>query len=373
MRVVIAFDSFKGSLTSREAAEAARAGVLRAVGDANVRIFPIGDGGEGTMEALCDALSATKKEVTVHDPLMRPIRATYALGTDGVAVLEMAAASGLTLLSEEERDPLYTTTFGFGEMLLDAYRAGARSFLLAIGGSATNDAGVGMLTALGYRFLKRDGTPISHGAIGLNDLFRIDTSNAVDFSDCTLRVICDVDNPLCGARGASAVYAKQKGAKDSDILQMDKWHHNFATLTKTLFFDANEAHPGAGAAGGLGFALNAFLHATLKSGIETVMELLKLEEAIRDSTLVLTGEGRIDRQSAMGKVLSGICRAAKGHTKVLAFCGAVGEGAEECLKLPLEAYHCITPTGMDAKTAMNREVAAKNLCERVFEALSNLG
>lgn len=299
MIITIAIDSFKGSLSSAAAGEAASRGIRRVFADADIRVRPLADGGEGTLDALCTGLGGTKREVCVHDPLGRKISCEYAVcpadGSygDNLAVIEMSAAAGLPLLSPDERDPLVTTTYGVGELIADALSLGIRDFIVGIGGSATNDGGAGMLSALGFGLYDCDGCTIPYGAHGLERLAHIDCTTALpELAHCRFRVACDVTNPLCGENGCSAVFSPQKGARPADIPKMDGWLSNYANLAKNVVPDCDANFPGSGAAGGLGFALHSFLGAALVSGVELVLDVTRLEADIAVSDLLITGEGR---------------------------------------------------------------------------------
>ena len=241
MKITVAIDSLKGSLASMEAGNAAKGGILRVYPEAEVFVRPLADGGEGTVDALTEGLGGRIRTISVSDPLGRPLQADYGILTspgqgEPLAVIEMAAASGLPLLAAAERNPLRTTTYGVGELILDAIRQGCRRFLIGIGGSATNDGGLGMLSALGYQFLKEDGTPVSPGAAGLSELSSIRTGSVLpELSACSFRIACDVTNPLCGPNGCSAVYGPQKGASREDIVNMDRWMQAYAVLTARQF------------------------------------------------------------------------------------------------------------------------------------------
>ena len=303
-KVVLAFDSFKGSASSMEIAEAAKESILRLLPDCRVEIFAIADGGEGTTDAICRQLSATKVECLVHDPLMRPLEVAYRMTADhSMAIMEMAAASGLPLVETALRNPRQTTTFGTGEMVLDAISLGCRKIVMGIGGSATNDAAVGMLTALGFRFLDASGNETAD----LQKICHVDesqVSQAVKETEFT--IVCDVQNPFYGQNGAAYVYAPQKGATKEDVEYLDKGLRNFAEVVlQTKGIDLQSV-PGSGAAGGMGGGLLAFLNAKLQPGIETILKMANFEEALANASLVITGEGRIDSQTTVGKALSGI-------------------------------------------------------------------
>lgn len=371
MKVLIAIDSFKGSLTSLEAGRAAERGILRAMPNADVTVKPLADGGEGTAEALITGMGGRTQSVTVHDPLGREITAEYGIMPDGTAVMEMAAAAGLTLLGEEERDIMSASTCGVGEMIADAVRKGCRDFIIGIGGSATNDGGAGCLQALGIGLYDGNGAPISCGARGLADLAEITADGALhELRDCRFRVACDVKNPLCGEKGCSRVFAPQKGAAEEDIPLMDGWLGHYAETMKRTFPQADPNCEGAGAAGGMGFALMFALGAELRSGAELVMEAVAMEQAVQQADIVVTGEGCLDGQTAMGKAPAVLAALAKKYGKpVLAFGGAVGRGAELLREKGIDACFSIQTRPCTLAEAMNSETAAENLsktAEQVF-------
>jgi len=376
VKVVVAIDSFKGSLSSIQAGMAAEAGIKDACKDAEVHISPIADGGEGTADAIVSALGGETVKLSVHNPLAEEVIASYGIIPEKkTAIIEMAAAAGLTLIPEEQRNPLYTTTYGVGEMIGDAVEKGCRNFIIGIGGSATNDGGVGMLQALGFEFLDSEGDSIVFGAEGLSDLAEINAENAMpELKECRFYVACDVENPLCGEKGASAVYGPQKGAYPEDIEKMDEWLRNYARLTKKVFPSADESFPGAGAAGGMGFAFLSYLRAELKSGIELVMKETELEKHIKDADVVVTGEGRLDGQSAMGKAPVGVAKLAKKYDKtVIAFAGCVTEEAGECNKHGIDAFFPILRTPCTTERAMECDYAFNNLrktAEQVFRLIA---
>ena len=371
MKVLIAIDSFKGSLTSLEAGRAAERGILRAMHGADVTVKPLADGGEGTAEALITGMGGRGQSVTVHDPLGREITAEYGILPDGTAVMEMAAAAGLTLLGEDERDIMSASTYGVGEMIADAVRKGCRDFIIGIGGSATNDGGAGCLQALGFGLFDGNGAPISRGARGLADLAEITADGALhELRDCRFRVACDVKNPLCGENGCSRVFAPQKGAAEEDIPLMDGWLGHYAETMKRTFPQADPNCEGAGAAGGMGFALMFALGAELRSGAELVMEAVAMEQAVQQADIVVTGEGCLDGQTAMGKAPAVLAALAKKYGKpVLAFGGAVGRGAELLREKGIDACFSIQTRPCTLAEAMNSETAAENLsktAEQVF-------
>ncbi len=376
MKVVIAIDSFKGSLRSLQAADAIREGILRAVPDASVQICPLADGGEGTVEALTYGLGGTLRSVRVTGPLGERREAQYGILPDGLtAVLEMSAAAGITLLREEDCNPLLTTTYGVGEMLRDAIGKGCRRFLVGIGGSATNDGGIGMLQALGYGLLDAAGEPVPFGARGLEQLDQITDGDVLpELKDCTFRIACDVSNPLCGETGASAVFGPQKGATPAMVSQMDAWLKRFAALAQARNPLADPEHPGAGAAGGLGFAFLGFTNAVLESGVQIVLEETRLAAWVREADLVVTGEGCIDAQTIMGKAPAGVAAVAKQfHKPVVAFCGCVTPEARACNEHGIDAFFPILRRVVTRPEAMDPAAARCNLAdtaEQVFRLLA---
>ena len=373
MKAVIAIDSFKGSLDSAEAGNAAAEGIKRVYPAAETIVIPVADGGEGTVKALVQGLGGSFRTVTVNDPLGRPVNAEYGILPDNTAVIEMSAASGLTLLAASERDPMRTTTFGTGELILDAIKNGCRSFIIGIGGSATNDGGAGCLQALGYGLLDENGQQIGFGAGGLSALRSITQSGLSELKECSFHLACDVKNPLCGESGCSAVFAPQKGADDETVKLMDGILKGYAELTRGINSKADPEAPGAGAAGGLGFALMYYLNAVQEPGISLIMRELKLEAAIKEADIVITGEGRLDSQTAMGKAPVGIAAIAKKYNKpVIAFSGAAGQGAELCNAKGIDAYFPILRDITSLEQAMDKEKSQKNLAdtsEQVFRTI----
>ena len=379
MKVVVAIDSLKGSLTSLEAGEAIREGVLRAIPEAEVVVRPLADGGEGTVEALTLGMGGRLENATVTGPLGRPVSCAYGLlPAEHLAVVEMSGAAGITQVPEAERNPMNTTTYGVGEVIRRAIEQGCRRFIIGLGGSATNDGGIGMLQALGFGLLNENGAPVSFGAKGLQELRRITTEHVLpELAECEFRVACDVTNPLCGERGASAIYGPQKGATPAAILQMDKWLADFAELAKTVNPEADPDLPGAGAAGGLGFAFLAFLGGRLNSGTRIVLDETRLEDYVRDADFVVTGEGRLDEQTGMGKAPSGVAKIAKRHGKpVIAFSGSVTEDATACNAKGIDAFFPILRTVVTLQEAMGHDNAAHNMAntvEQVFRLIRACG
>ena len=377
MKVLIAIDSFKGSLTSEMAGNAAKEGIIRAIPEANVTVSPLADGGEGTVSAITSATGSEIRQAFVHDPLGRAIIAEYGVIDGGYAVIEMSAASGITLVSGKERNPLYTTSYGTGELIRLAILDGCRKFIIGIGGSATNDGGAGMLEALGFELLDEHGKRVPHGAIGLSRLCDIKCTAALpELSECEFNIACDVTNPLCGERGASAVYGPQKGATPEMVKDMDLWLSRFADLCKKRLGKDFKDYPGAGAAGGLGFAFLSFLNGNLRSGIELVMEAISLEEKIKAADIVVTGEGRLDGQSCMGKAPIGVARLAKKYGKsVIAFSGCVTDDARLTNDHGIDAFFPIVKRPCTLLEAMNVDTAYKNLAdtaEQVFRIIDKI-
>ena len=370
MRVVVAIDSFKGSLSSMEAGNAVKAAICRLNKEAEVLVKPLADGGEGTVEALSSGLDSEMVEIYVNGPLMTPVKAKYCiLKNSNTAVIEMAAAAGLTLVPDDQRDPLKTTTYGVGELIKDAMDRGCRRFIVGIGGSATNDGGTGMLSALGVQFLDKYDRPIALGAEGLEKLHRISTQNVIEqLKECAFYVACDVKNPLCGDNGCSRIFAPQKGATAEMIEKMDVWLAHYADLTKMVSDKADCNCEGAGAAGGLGFAFLAYTNANLRSGIDIVLEETKIENDIMASDIVVTGEGRIDSQTVMGKAPIGIAKLAKKHgKKVIAFCGCTADGAEVCNEHGIDAFFPILRGVTTLEEALDKVNAYRNLSATVYQ------
>ena len=372
MKITVAIDSFKGSLTTFQAGEAARVGIKKAFPQADVKICPLADGGEGTVSAIVSATGGEMQRISVTGPLGTPVEAEYGIIREGgVAVLEMSAAAGITLVAPELRDPRKTTTYGVGEMIADAVNKGCREFIVGIGGSATNDGGIGMLTALGFGFLNENGEAVSVCGEGLRDIRKIDVSGAMSqLRECRFHIACDVKNPLCGPMGCSAVYGPQKGATPETVEEMDSWLADYAQLTKEVLPHVDRNFPGSGAAGGLGFAFMSYLGGTLESGIELIMDATGLEEHIKSSDIVITGEGRLDGQSAMGKAPVGVARMAKKYGKpVIAFAGCVTEDAIAVNSDGIDAFFPVLRTPVTLEAAMNTENAARNLTATVEQAM----
>ena len=329
MKILIAPDSFKESLEAIEVCHAIKSGFAQVFPNADYTLLPMADGGEGTSAVLSYVLDGRWKEVTVHDPLMRVVTAKYLLLPDATAVIEIAQACGLHLLTLEERNPIITSSYGVGELIKDALEEGAKRIIIGLGGSATNDAGLGMLTALGMAFYDHQGNHLQQGGGHLDKLHRIDHSMLnPNLLGTVFEVACDVTNPLCGPLGASAIFGPQKGANLQQIDHLDKSLSHFAMVSHQHSSHSDNVDcqhiSGAGAAGGLGYALMTFCGAQLQSGFDTVAEAVGLPQHIANSDLVITGEGKLDVQTSMGKVAGGISQLAKiSQTPVIAICGSV--------------------------------------------------
>lgn len=382
-KIVVAVDSFKGSMTSLEAGNAVRAGIYKIHSDWKVEVYPVADGGEGTVEALTYQKNVTERTCMVTGPLGERMEASY-IWYDGesgrTAVIEMSAAAGLPLVPQEKRNPMRTTTYGVGELIRDAIWQGCRRFIIGIGGSATNDAGIGMLQALGYHFYDQAGNEVAYGAEGLSKIADIGFEDVMlQLSQCTFQIACDVNNPLVGEIGCSVVYGPQKGADADMVDTMDAAMKRFADLVEHIAMcDMGPIHPngtrntpGTGAAGGLGYAFLMFLNASLRSGIDIVLEEIGLEQAIVDADLVVTGEGRLDAQTLMGKTPAGVAQLAKKYRKqVIAVAGCFGEGVEQCRRSgQFDACYAVNDilTEEEKKHAMEKEFAIANL-QRLAES-----
>lgn len=373
MKIVIAPDSFKGSLTAVEVSESIERGIKKCCSDITVVRVPMADGGEGTVEALVDSTNGKIKEVKVVGPLLREVDAFYGILGDGeTAVIEMASASGLPLIGSDERNPMKTTTYGTGELILDALNMGCRKFIIGLGGSATNDGGAGMIAALGGRFLDEDGNDIKLGAEGLESLIKLDISNLDKrLKECSIVAACDVDNTLCGERGASYVYAPQKGADKNMVEKLDKFLEHYGNLIKRdLEIDVLNKK-GSGAAGGMGAAILGFLDGRLLRGIDIMIDKSNLEERIKDTDLVITGEGMIDYQTAHGKTPYGVAKLAKKYDiPVIAICGSIGERAEELYQRYFDSIFSIIDRPMSLNEAIeNSSKLLENASERIIRAV----
>ena len=376
MKVVVAIDSLKGSLSSLEAGEAIKTGVLKAMPNAEVAVCPLADGGEGTVEALALGMGGELKTVEVTGPLGEKVNCLYGILEESqTAIVEMSGAAGITLVPDELKNPLHTTTYGVGEVIKDAITNGCRHFIVGIGGSATNDGGIGMLQALGYGMLDKDGNQVTFGAKGIKEVVTITDDQVIpELKECTFRIACDVTNPLCGERGCSAVYGPQKGATPEMVKEMDAWLADYAKLVAAKYEKADANYPGTGAAGGMGFAFLAYTNAVLESGIKIILEETKLEDYVKDADMVITGEGRLDGQTAFGKAPIGVAKIAKKYDKtVLAFAGAVTKDAVVCNEHGIDAFFPILRRIQTLQEAMTPEIARDNMVttvEQVFRLIN---
>lgn len=373
IEIVIAPDSFKGSLTAVAAADAMERGILKAAAKSGVKVnikkVPMADGGEGTVEAVISAAGGRIVKTQALDPLGREIESFFGLLPDGTAVIEMAAASGLNLLKPEERNPMRTTTYGTGQLIKEALNCGSRKLIVGIGGSATNDGGVGMAQALGVRFLDPEGREIGFGGGELSKIARIDASKLDPrVEEAEIVVACDVKNVLCGPQGASAVYGPQKGATPEMVEILDQnLRHLSAMIKRDLGKEVADV-PGAGAAGGLGAGLMAFLGARIKPGIEIITEITRLEEKVKNADIVITGEGSTDGQTLFGKVPLGIARIARRWgTPAICISGSLKKGYEALYEEGMTALFSISTGPMTLEEAMGRgEELLEETTENVF-------
>lgn len=377
MKVVVAIDSLKGSLSSVEAGNAIKAGILKVEKDAEVIVKPLADGGEGTVEALVTGMNGIYQNIEVTGPLTRKVNCQYGILEESkTAIIEMSGAAGITLVSQEERNPMLTTTYGVGEVINHAIDQGCRNFIIGIGGSATNDGGIGMLQALGFDLLDKHGEQVSFGGKGLEEIVLIKTDRVrPELKECKFKIACDVNNPLCGENGASHVYGPQKGATKDMVLELDKALGHYADVVADTFGRDNKEVPGTGAAGGMGFAFLSFLEGELTPGIEIILQEIGLENEVKDADIVVTGEGMLDFQTAMGKAPIGVAKLAKKYgKKVIAFAGGTTEEAVECNRQGIDAYFSIVNKCMSLEEAMKSSVAERNLInttEQVFHLIKS--
>lgn len=370
MKIVISIDSLKGSLTSIEAANAIKKGILSVDNKSDVVIMPLADGGEGTVEALVQGMNGEEKVISVTGPINEKVNATYGiLKETNTAIIEMAQASGLPLVPSELRNPLNTTTYGVGEIIKEAIEKGCRNFIVGIGGSATNDCGVGMLQALGFEFYDENDNLVGLGGKVLKQIKRIKTDNKLkELDECNFKIACDVNNPLYGENGAAYIYGPQKGATKEIVKELDKGLKNFAEVVKKDLGKDIAHIEGAGAAGGLGFGFLGFLNSKLESGIKIILDEIKLEEVVKDADIVITGEGRLDNQTAMGKAPIGVAKLAKKHgAKVIAIAGCTTTDAVKCNEEGIDAYFSIINKAMTIDEAMKKENATQNMIETTIQ------
>jgi glycerate kinase len=356
MNLLFASDSFKGTLSSRRTIELLTEAAQEVFGSCAVRGVPVADGGEGTVDAVVSACGGRKVNVTVHDPLMKCTEAYFGIIGEGEAVIEMAQASGLALIPDDQKNPLYTSTYGTGELVMEAVRSGCRKIALAIGGSATNDGGMGFASALGVRFLDTDGRILAGKGIDLEKVADIDISAIPEEIRSThFTVMCDVTNPLCGKDGATFTFGKQKGGTPEILNVLESGMCNYRDLMIRKFGINPDDIPGAGAAGGLGAALRILFGAEMKSGIESVLDMVQFDSLLKDTDLVVTGEGRTDWQSCFGKVMQGVGpRARKYGVQVVALCGSLGEGYEDVYQYGIDSIMTTVDAPMELAEALDR-------------------
>lgn len=361
-KIILAFDSFKGSVSSVEISDAATDAILSVFPECEVVSVPVADGGEGTTEAICSAMDVVQVKCKVHDPLMNVIEGKYAITSDGsTAIMEMATASGLPLVAPELRNPLNTTTFGTGEMIADAVNRGCHKIILGIGGSATNDGAIGLLSALGVVFKGIEGNRLNPIGRSLNYIADFDDSALEHYRNIEFIVACDVNNPLYGENGAAYVYAPQKGASPENVVELDSGLRNYAKIINAKRGKKIDNIPGSGAAGGMGGGLLAFLDAKLMPGIETILIMLNFSELLKGADLVLTGEGKIDAQTGMGKALGGILKMSqKENVPVIAIAGAVDD-AFALNNEGFTAVFSIQSAPVSLEKAMDKSVALSNI------------
>lgn len=368
-KIIIAPDSFKGSMSAKEVCDAIEKGIKNVLKDVEIEKIPMADGGEGTVETLVDATNGRIVNVNVLDPLGNEVNSYFGILGDGkTGVIEMALASGLPMIPRDKKNPLLTTTYGTGQLIKAALDNGCRELIIGIGGSATNDGGVGMAQALGAQFLDREGQEIGFGGGNLNNIDRINLEGLDErLNECKFLVACDVDNPLCGPKGASNVFGPQKGATQEMVKILDaNLDHLAAIIKRDIDKDVKE-EPGAGAAGGLGAGLMAFCNAQLKKGIDIIIETTKLQEKIAGADLVITGEGQMDFQTAHGKTPYGVAKVAKKfNLPVVALVGSIGQGADVLHEKGIDVIFSIVEGPMSLEDCIQQ---GKSLTEKAAERL----
>ncbi len=369
MKILVAADSFKDALPATQVCQALERGIQSALPHATIARCPLADGGEGTLEVLADALQLQRAEVPASDPLRRSIPTAYFVSADGqTAFIEMATTAGLQLLRPEERNPLFTSTFGTGQQLVHALETGVKKIMLAIGGSATNDAGTGLAAALGWQFLDKNGQNLEPVGANLSEIQRL-VPPSKPLAIPSVEVICDVTNPLFGPHGAAYIYAPQKGANEQAVRRLDEGLRHFAAVIMRGQNSPSPDEPGAGAAGGMGFGARFFLDARLKRGIEVVLDAVQFDQKLAGSDLLVTGEGALDAQTAQGKLIAGLCeRAARHRVPVVAFCGRLEASEADLKRLGLKAAFSINDpssgaplTELLAQTAENLEKTSRRI------------
>jgi glycerate kinase len=373
MKIIVAMDSFKGSISSVDLVDLIGNRIERMIPESEIYRIPIADGGEGTLDAFASLGFYKRINLEVHDPLMRKINSSYLTKNNDLAIVEMANSGGLTLLKDKERNPLKTNTFGLGETIKDALDRGIRSFIIGIGGSATNDGGIGMLSALGMKFSDKDNNLLPPIGSSLNLIASLDDS---DFDKRIMMskflIASDVDNPLTGPNGATYVYGPQKGADESMVVSLDSGLENFSKIVKSKYDKDYSNVPGSGAAGGLGYALISFFNGRIASGIDIIFEHLNLDKIASNSDLIITGEGRIDNQSKMGKVLSGIGRLGKKYNiPVIAIAGSIANDIENLNDIGITSIFSIINEPMNLEKAMSFDQTTSML-KRTIDSICNL-
>ena len=369
MKVIVGMDSFKGSLSSVKANMAVKRGFQKIYHDADIVTFAMADGGEGTTETLVDGMKGDLIETTVLGPLKKEVTASYGyIESDELAIIEVASACGLTLLKNEELNPLKATSYGVGKMIQHAYKQGARKYIIGLGGSATNDGGVGMLQALGFKFLDKNHKEIELGGEYLKDIAEIVPTQK--FKDCHFRVACDVTNQLYGKNGATYVFGPQKGVTNSQLEPLDEGLKHFAQKTESLLDIDIASIEGGGAAGGLGAAFYGYLNGELESGISLILDVLKVEDAVKEANLVITGEGQLDAQTSMGKVPAGMAKLAKKYDlPTVAIAGALTDDAYSLNEYGIDALFSIQDRPRDIETAMDSDVTEDGI-EKLAEQIA---
>lgn len=374
MKVVIAVDSFKGSLSSLEVGQYTKKGITKVYKDADIRIVSMADGGEGTVDSLIRESIGEIKKISVNGPLLKQVNSFYGIMGDGkTAVIEMAAASGITLIQDSEKNPMLTTTFGTGELIKDALLNGCKNFIIGIGGSATNDMGMGMLQALGFEFYDENDILLKSGGKQLSKVKYYKEDNILpELKDSKFTIACDVDNPLYGKNGAAYIYGRQKGADNIMMQVLDLGMKHFSNIIKSQSGKDISSIPGAGAAGGLGGGFLAFLNSELKPGIEIVIEQIKLSEIVKDADFVITGEGQLDNQTSMGKTPVGVANCAKQfNIPVIAIAGSIADGAEEVHNCGIDSFFSVMNRPITLVEAMN-PVTAGSFIEKNVEEIFRL-
>ena len=371
MRFFVAMDSFKGTLSSREASEAVRDAILEKYEKAEVDISPIADGGEGTTDVLKDHFEAEPVYINAMTPTGKPISA-LCYGKDDTLLIEVSSCIGLPLVDKLDRDPMHVTSFGVGLLIKNAIAEGYRNFYIGLGGSATNDAGAGMIQALGFILLDKDGGEVGFGAQGAGKVVKIDTSRVVpELDECNFTVLCDVENPLLGMNGCTYVFSPQKGADPTELSKMDAYLATFAECAKKAIPTANPELPSSGAAGGLGFAFRTFLNADLELGFNFIKRRLDLIERIKEADIVISGEGRLDGQSLQGKAAMSVAKIAWYYGKTTyMLCGGFGDGYEECLKFFTEGIEIIDPD-VPFEDNLTKEKSITNLAESALQIIDD--